>query len=417
MTVGPSTRRASAARSARASPARWRPAERRRARSPGRLRPRCRARGTVRSRASWRSRRRPGQHDDGLRGQRERSRLPPRAPRRRAAAAPGAGRRGGGAVRPSRARRLRTGSTSTGASRSRRQRRASAWQRGHSARWASTGAASAASSVPLTNQGSSACTVVVLVAVERQDARLHSQSSSSPRSSARRRRRPWNMRVFTVSTGQSTMSRDLGVRQVVEIGQDEHAALLGREAVERAQQGRTDLRGAAPLLRSRLVGRRLVVAGSSTRLVVAAQRLQSRAVGDREDPGRHLARRRCTWRRGLQTTSIVSLSTSSTTVAAMSSGRGSGRGAGGRRGRAPRRPRRSPAATRSTSATSDASALRLGAGAACPRTGNVRNKATPIRRLIPIAATRFIEPLGSARTTTARPLLNMSENGESRGWR
>ena len=45
----------------------------------------------------------------------------------------------------------------------------------------------------------------VLVAVEMENARLHSQSSGSPASSARSRRRPWNARVFTVSTGQSTI--------------------------------------------------------------------------------------------------------------------------------------------------------------------------------------------------------------------
>ena len=46
----------------------------------------------------------------------------------------------------------------------------------------------------------------VLVAVEMKDAGLHSQSSGSPDSNARSRRRPWKARVFTVSTGQPTIT-------------------------------------------------------------------------------------------------------------------------------------------------------------------------------------------------------------------
>ncbi len=89
----------------------------------------------------------------------------------------------------------------------------------------------------------------VLVAVEMEDPGLHSQSSGSPESSARSRRRPWKQRVFTVSTGQPTITRDLGIRQVVEVGQDEDAALLVREAVERPRQCGPGLFGGAMLLR------------------------------------------------------------------------------------------------------------------------------------------------------------------------
>ena len=45
----------------------------------------------------------------------------------------------------------------------------------------------------------------MLLCVDLENARLHSQSFNSPESSARNRRRPWKTRVFTVSTGQSAI--------------------------------------------------------------------------------------------------------------------------------------------------------------------------------------------------------------------
>ena len=234
--------------------------------------------------------RRQDQHEHGLNaeGERQPAHGPAAGARLRTAASVFGSHRGGRAGRASRGRPTPGGICGGSAAR-RRWNSTSAWQRGHCAevRLEAGPFLRIERGVGVPRQQD--LRRQVLVAVEMEDAGLHSQSSGSPDSSARSRRRPWKTRVFTVSTGQPTITRDLGVGQVVEVGEDENAALLVREAVERPRQRGPGLLGRAMLLRPGARRGAAIGVRRLDRLVVIAQRLQRRPIGDGEHPGRYLA--------------------------------------------------------------------------------------------------------------------------------
>ncbi len=108
----------------------------------------------------------------------------------------------------------------------------------------------------------------------------------SPGSSSFRRRRAWNILVFTVFTGQPTISAISGVGEPVVIGQLDDRPLLGRERAERPAQHPRELPPRRQALRLVAVHGIGAVRIAVLLLGPPGQRLERLVVGDAEDPGR-----------------------------------------------------------------------------------------------------------------------------------